>query len=88
MVTYAIRSKSRRRLPLGRRDFEALNTMHRLEIISKLKEIAAWKNMFNMIVPISALRKASILLFALIITKYIEILKIILVEVPETPRFK
>ena len=50
-----------------------------------LKEFAAWKHIFNLMAPVHSLRKASILVFALIIAKVIDILKIIVVELPETP---
>ena len=76
-----VKCKSRRQLPLGRRDLEALSSLER----TKLRALSRGIKNFCSLYRVAHQRRLKQLLKLAILQQFIEVIKIVVVEIPERP---
>ena len=80
---YRVKFKSRRRLPLGRRDSEGLDSLERTKIKSLVKNIRSFCSLYRMVPSDQQRIKKTVKLTILL--QFLEVHKIMVVEIPERP---
>lgn len=82
MPRLIIKSYSRRSIPLGRRDHEALNVNDRLRISRTTLRMRGLRSMLPVFHDIPIARR---LILPMMVSEFVELLRIVVVEVPDRP---